>query len=546
MKNIISTGLALSLALLTTGCFKEKDIPAEQLITIYDSNLKETNKLAPLETMYVKIAGLAPNQTHKIEILDPNKKLISEAEVKSNEEGVIEPLPIWYDIGLEKQDDNKTYAVTKKDLSLKAFYVKVTSLENKDTEFEQNFFLLLKKPKKDDMHKSIVSSVSAEDGNLSNATIENAFFETGSKTEDGSDSNLTKVYVKADQLPYHTIKDGEETNATKVDIYVVPFSGGVFDDGMDLEDFAVISRKNVETNVSKDNNYRYLKPTLIWDLNRAPKLINPGDSNNAYSIIIDTNQNGKFDIGEDLDGDGKYDRYIDGIDGQGAAGFIVMDTEANTLNYSITDGHNNRMNAISENESGDKTELYFEMNNIPTSEKNVTLYVIDKDATNLEDGLDLSDAEVRNNDGQGTDANISEADNKKTFMPYIASSKLLNTQDDSEYGYTESVKDKKPLDVVVDINKDGKFTNGVDYYLPNVLNILPYDANVTTTADQQGTEETTAFNEAKSETNTTVYIKYGEDNSTKDCKNKHFAYLYKASEAPTEGQELFGQILRKE
>jgi hypothetical protein len=336
-KKIIAGSLVLASILFTTGCMEEKKIPADQLITIYDSNLKETQKLAPLETMYVKIAGLAPNEVHKVEILDPDLKVVSEAEVFSNDEGVIEPMPIWYDVGLERQDDGN-YTITKRDLSLKAFYVRVTSLENSGTNFKQDFFLLLKKPTdKNDMPKPVVTSVSLEDG--INDKIENTFFETGSKNPDGSDSNLTKVYVKAEQLPYHTIKDGKVINTDKVDIYVVPFAGGTFENGMDLTSIAITSRKGVSTD--DNETFRSLKPTLIWDLNKAPQLKNPGDSNNAYSIIIDTNQNGKLDIGEDLDNDGKYDRYIDVIDGQSSAGFIVMDTEANNLDYSVTDSNNN-------------------------------------------------------------------------------------------------------------------------------------------------------------------------------------------------------------
>jgi len=548
IKKVLYSGFALSLALLTTGCFKEKKLPVEQLITIYDSNLKETNKLAPLETMYVKIGGLAPNQMHRVEILDPNKKLVSEAEVLSNEKGVIEPFPIWYDIGLQKQDDG-TFGVTKDDLSIKAFYVKVKSLDNDDTDFEQNFFLLLKKPQsQDDMPKPVVSAVGYEN-NESNMSVMNSFFETGSKTENGSDSNLTKVYVKADQLPYHTIKDGKVVDTDKVDIYVVPFSGALYEDGMDLEEVAVTYRKDVDTNVSDDKNYRYLEPTLVWDLNRAPKLMNPGDSNNAYSIIIDTNQNGKFDIGEDLDGDGKYDRYIDGADGQGAAGFIILNTEANDLDAYITDQDGNKIDSVGEKESGDKTELHLTMNNIPTTEENVTLYVIDNDG-DLDEGTDLNSSDVRKekDDGnKGTNADITAPDNNNTFMAYIDKAKVLVTQDEAGYGYTDDIKTAKKLDVVVDVDKDGEFNSSIDYYLPNILNVVPFDANVSTTIDEDGEENSTIFNEARSDSNTTIYIRYGDDNSGGDCDSddERYAYLYRADEAPQDGDELFGEILRR-
>ncbi len=544
MKKLLTSGLALSIALLTSGCFKEKNIPAEQLITIYDSNIQETNKIAPLETMFVKVAGLEPNALHRVEVLDPNQKIITYAEVRSNDQGIIGPLPIWYDVGIEKKEDG-SFGLPNDELSLKSFYIRVKSLNNSDTDFKQDFFLLLKKPSNpNDMPKPVVSSVSVEDGNISNAKLENTFLETGSKTPDGEDSNLTKVYVKANLLPYHTIKDGKIVPTDKVDIYVIPFTGVSFEDGLDLEAVAVTSRKNVET-IDKQT-YKTLPPTLIWDLNRDPKLINPGDSNNAYSIIIDTNQNGRLDIGEDLDGDGKYDRYIDGIDGQGAAGFIVMNTEANELDYYMSDDNKNRLDTISENESGDKTHLYLNMNNIPTTEKNATIYVVDEDAADLPDGYNLSDNDVREkneDETSGTNAKITPPDNETRFMPYIAWQKVITTQNEAGYGYTEDITEPKKLDVVVDLNKNGQYDKGVDYYLANAVTILPYDTNITTVVDEEGREITSVFNEANSESNTTVYIKFGENNGG-ECSNTHYAYLFKKDAAPKEGDELFGEIIR--
>jgi hypothetical protein len=546
MKKLLIPSM-FSIVLLTTGCLKEKKIPTQQLITIYDSNLKETNKIAPLETMYVKIGGIAPNQLHRIEILDPNGKLISFAEVKSDENGVIGPMPIWYDVGVERKKLNGKwkYSIVSDNLSIKAFYVRVKSLENKDTNFKQNFFLLLKKPNNpNEMPKPVVSAVSVEDGNISNATITNTFFETGSKNPDGSDSNLTKVYVKADRLPYKTKVGDEYKTYDSVDIYVVPFTGGVFENGTDLEEIAITSRKDVK--VDDNQTFRTLKPTLIWNLNRDPKLINPGDSNNAYSIIIDTNKNGKFDVGEDLDGNGQYDKYIDGIDGQGVAGFIVMNTEANELNYFVSNSSKEKQNSIFEKESGDKTYLYLNVNNLPTSAETAKIFVIDEDTIDLNDGYDLASNEVRNanEDGsKGTEADITEADNNTTFLPHIDLAKLITTQDVEGYGYTKDITENKKLDIVIDMNSNDTYDKGIDYYIPNAINIVKFDANVTTTADSNGEEITTAFNEANSDTNTTVYIKYG-NNATGECVTQRYAYLYKSEAAPNKGDELFGEIIR--
>ena len=533
MKKILLSTMAG--ILLFTGCFKEKDLPTSKIVTIYDSNLKETNKLAPLDTMYVKIGGVEANALHEIDILDPNDKLISKVKIKSNDEGVIGPIPVWYDVGLQAKNGNVTIPYDK-NIAIKSFYVKVTSLENKGTNFKQPFFVLLKKPSANEIVKPIASAVSVEDGNISHAKITHTFFETGSKTPNGSDSNLTKVYVKADVLPNHLL-DG--TKVKSVDIYVVPFTGSVYEDGMDLENIAVASRKDV--NVKDDGSYASLSPTLVWDLNKNPKLINPGDSNNAYSIIIDVNKNGKLDIGKDLDGDGKYDKYIDGIAGQGAAGFIVMNTEANDLNYQISDSNGNKIDSIGEHLSGDLTDLYLNMNNIPTSESNVSIYVVDEDANDLPDGYALTD--VRDNK-KATTADISKPDNNLTFMPYIKFAKVIDTKggETDDYAYTKSVDKEKKLDIVVDVNSNGTYDKGIDYYLPNSITILPFKGDIYTA--NKNNEKTAVFNEAHSDANTTIYIEV--NGTATSCDTLKYAYLYPSSQTPQDGDELFGEILRKE
>ena len=531
-KIIISTVTATLIAGIFTGCFKEKNIPTDKIVTIYDSNLKETNKLAPLDTMYVKIGGLEPNTLHEIDIVDPNDELISKVVIKSNDEGVIGPIPAWYDVGLEAKDGNVTIPYNK-NIAIKSFYVKVKSLTNNGTNFKQPFFVLLKKPSQDELVKPVASAVSVEDGNISNAKITHTFLETGSKTSNGSDSNLTKVYVKADILPNRV--DGKSIK--QVDIYVVPFTGGVYEDGMDLENIAVASRKDV--NITDEGSYASLAPTLIWDLNKNPKLINPTQDNNAYSIIIDTNRNGKLDIGKDLDGDGKYDEYIDGIAGQGAAGFIVMNTEANDLNYKITDAAGNGIDSIGEHLSGDSTDLYLNMNNIPTNESNVSIYVVDEDAQDLPDGYALTD--VRD-DAAPTSADISLPDNNTTFMPYIKLSKVIDTKGGDKYSYTKEVSSNKKLDLVVDVNHNGKYDKGSDYYLPNAITITPFNGAIYTV--NKNNQKTTVFNEAHSDANTTVYV---EVNGTKvTCDTLRYGYLYPASQTPQNGDELFGEILRRE
>jgi hypothetical protein len=517
--------------LLSTGCFKEKELPAEQLITIYDSNMQETLKIAPLETVYVKVAGLEPNQLHKISILDADGNEVSFTQLKSDDTGVIGPVPVWYDVGLQK-DENGNYVI-KQGLDLKAFYVRVQSLENKDTDFKQDFFLLLKKPDSpDELPKPIVEAVD------NNGNIINTFMETGTKTPDGEDDNLTKVYVKAQRLPAKLL-DGSDVKS--VDIYIVP-TGDKFQNGMDLEAMAITSRKDVPVKLSDNKAYTYIDtPVLVWDLNKGPYLINPNDNNNAYSVIVDVNRNGKLDIGEDLDGDGVFDKFIDGIDGQGVAGFIVMNTEANELNFDIKDENANSINSMPEAPSGERAKRYFEMKNIPTSNTQAKIYVIDVDAVDLPDGYTLSD--VRKNASSGSDVNITAPDNNTTFMPYIKPTYFLSNIGDN-YSYDTDIDKSKNLDIVVDMNENGQFDKGVDYYLPNAVNVIAVDNNYTTAVSP--TENSTIFNEARSESNTTIYIRINGGSNTQCASNLKTAYFFKGDTNIQNGDELFNYIYRKD
>jgi len=534
MKKKLILSTMASLILFTTGCFKEKKLPAEKVISIYNSNLQETRKMYPSETMYVKVAGLAPNKYYRIEVLDPNLNLITKAETLSNSQGVIEKFPLWFEVGLRKRKDehNQTvyyYEDTGK-LQLRSFYIRVKSLDDDKTDLKQDFFVILGKPKKDDMPRGIVSSLVNDHG----FKMENTFFETGSKNPDGSDSNYTKVYVKADNLPYYNDK---EEDYKSVDIYVVPFIGTPYPEGYDLENNAIVVKKDVPIKVN--GSTKQLDPTLVWDLNTYPTLVNPGQGNNAYSIIIDINKNGKLDIGKDMDGDGVYDKYIDAIDGQGSAGFVVLNTEANDLTYKILDENNNSLDSIPEHQSGQKIDLYLNLQNIPTSEKNATVYVIDKDTTDLEDGFILSGEDVRN--GGEKNVSIIKPDDNIT-LPYIYT-KLINTDDD-DYSYNKDVTKVKPLDVVVDINKNGQYDKGIDYYLPNVVNILPVEVNVTTT--NKNDENTTIFNETNSDSNTSVYVRFGnKKDSSVTCGDKKEVYVFKHRDWK-KGDSLIGELFRKE
>jgi hypothetical protein len=548
-RSLLIGGMAISMTLFMSGCMKEKKIPADKLITIYDSNLQETKKITPLDTLYAKIVGLAPNTPHIITITDPNGLEVTKVEMTSDENGVINPTPIWYDVGLKREKDGNYTIAGADGLALKSFWLNVTSLDG-STNFRQDFFILLKEPNANEMRKPIVYSISVKDGNASNESadnikMENTFLETGTKTADGKDDPLTKVYVKGDQIPLRTWKNGEKVDVDKVDIYVVPFSNIFLKEGTELKDMAISVRKNILTKQPKGKNYKILPPTLVWDLDRDPTLVNPGDSNNAYRIIVDVNQNGRFDIGKDIDNNGKVDEYVDGIDGQGSAGFIVMNTEANEKHFKITDKNGDALSAIPENQSSTKTDLYFSMKNIPTTARSAKLFVIDKDAVDLDNGEDLNSSEVRTNESSGSDITIHDKNESvDIYMPYIDKAKFINNKNGDDMDYNKSVDVNKPLDIVLDMNENGKFDKGTDYYFPNSVTILPVDDNVTTMVDSDGNKkESSIFNETNSDANTTVYLKFSNGNDNGSTAN---AYLYKAGTAPKVGDKIYGALFEKD
>ena len=386
-KTLLSVSLLTGLIFGLNGCLEKKELARDELITIYDSNFVKTRKLNPLDTMYIEVAAMEPNKRYKINILDSDKNLITNTEGIADDDGVIQALPTWYDVGLERPNAEKNYFhVSTKDLELKAFYVNIVDLfdNGNNTNFEQPFFIVTSSNKELEYKKPIVYACK------STGEIENKFEETGSKNEDGTDSDLTKIYLKADVLPAKTYASINDTSAPidvkEVDIYIIPFKTTNTED-FALSDFnasEVIKIPDVKVTKSEDGKSTYFGKKLIWDLNGDRKLMNPNNHNNAYSIIIDVNQDGEYTNKVDVS---ETTHYIDGADGIGVAGFIISDTPANNPQKPfLTNENGDKTNSVPEKTSGEEIALYLNLENIATNEKTAVVTV---SGTDINEEIDI-------------------------------------------------------------------------------------------------------------------------------------------------------------
>lgn len=277
------------------------------LITIYNSNREKTNLLQPNDTLYVEVQGLVPGGFYTVECLDPEGNLISKLSVPADANGVIGPSPLWYDVGFKKVYDGgagqwRLQLATQADLGVSAFNIHVTSEDSSAkalsmTDFKLPFFVVfntnVSRPQPIVMAGRMVSS---------EFYLENAF-QAGEA-----------VYVKAanlDSLPTPTPASG------KARIYLMPFTGDSIADGAALtrEVFSqLVTVQQLKDGVALNGTDNYTGAS--WTNG-----VIPNESKGlAYSVIVDVNDDGIYEIKQE----GTTDYYLDGIDGNGVAGFLVI------------------------------------------------------------------------------------------------------------------------------------------------------------------------------------------------------------------------------
>jgi len=504
-----------------------RPIPGDLILTTYNSDMEVTKSFSPMDTLYVKVAGMRAESHYRVSALDANGVLISMIEARTDANGVIDAIPLWYDMGLKKNETAglPPYLDSFGGLTPVGFKVNVKSLyDNGDsTNFTQDMFFVLKN-NLDTNAKPVIYSCYSPDLVPDVDTIfypENAFKETGTLDVDGIADPKTVVYVKADKVP---TKIGNNVDVTAVDFYVLRFTGEAFKNG----DALYSSTKKVTEKIGVAVTAGAVAATKLWDVNDTPQVINPTDDTMAYSIVMDVDRDGIYDEGIDTDSDGVSDYFIDGVDGNGLPGFIIQNTPANDMFVTIKDADGNVVNSIPEIGATASQYLNINIENVPVAlGTTITIYLVDS-FTGI--NLDPIPADVRSGSedvGVGvSDPALSE--DALVYLPYITGHALIDTSNIGNYDYPDAgtLTEDVHLDLIVDMNNNGIFNEDTDYFLADAVTILNVDLNpkYDTCSDEAGTALTKYFGETNSEGNTVVYL------HAVDAPLAYDVYVMKATE----------------
>ncbi len=529
-----------------------RPIPGNSIITMYNSNLEETREFAPMDTLYVKVAGMKASKFYRVSVLDADNNLVTKIEARTNDEGVIDPVPLWFDMGLKLSapgSDLPPTVVWPDGLQPSAFKIKVESIEDNGeaTNFTQDMWIVYKKNDGDTNPQPVVYACTREDvptkapGGI--FYPENAFKETGTMDLYGDPDPKTKVYVKADRVPTAI---GNNVPVTAVDFYVIKFTGGTFKNGDALFDTDKFVTRI--TNVPVVDGA--IDGTLLWDLNAGPQVINPNQDNMAYSIVMDVDRDGVYDTGLDTNDDGVSDHFIDGVDGNGTPGFIVQNTPANDVFVRITDEAGNEVNAIPES-GADTKQLYINIDNAPVPlTQPIGVYLVDSAETGaVSFAVPAGHPDVRTMGTAGeNDIALVAPDAADElafkFLPLLKNHALVNTKSAADgYTYTGGpLTEDKRLDIVIDLDNDGTFDADSDIFIEDGVTILdvPAVSDYTTCIDAAGNTPSQYFNESGTAAgNTLVYLK-----SDQAPEHDFNAFVFRHKEWQN-GDFLSGSMFRK-
>ncbi|HEY9054640.1 MAG TPA: hypothetical protein VIO60_07455 [Rectinemataceae bacterium] len=285
------------------------------VIQIYNSNREKTNKLQPNDTLYVEVQGLAPLGYYQIEALDPEGNVITMLTAQADENGVIAPSPLWYDVGFKKvydatwnNNEGRWWAVLPDDseLGLNAFNIHVVSLDTGEkgskaltmTDFKLPFFVVFKT----DISRPqpIVMASKNVDGAI---YLENRF--------DAGD----ELWIQVANL--EPLLETDNTATTTMTAYIVPFDAAVYESG-----YSILSNFVAKQTFTIDQlraGVKFTADSETWTGLGPWTTIPVGAQGRSFSVFIDVDNNGVFDILKE----GTKDFYLDGVDSNGVAGFIV-------------------------------------------------------------------------------------------------------------------------------------------------------------------------------------------------------------------------------
>ncbi|MCE1195353.1 hypothetical protein LWX53_02500 [bacterium] len=315
---IQALALALMAVLLLGSCDLINSFIASRtrniaVIQIYNSNKEKTNRLLPNDTLFVEVQGLAANGFYKVECLDPVGEIITAMTAQADANGVISPSPLWYDIGFKKDPVTKKPVLpeTQEELGVRAFNIHVVSLDETQntlsmTDFKLPFYVVfdtsLARP------QPIVMAGYQESGEF---VLENSF-EAGTDNTLGSHNQLWVKVANVD--PATPVPQIPASSSARV--YVVAYKGDAYEDGETIPG-VVLYQDFTLAQLTAAGGVQITANDLVG--NGSWSTIPTWARGKPFSVIVDFNNNGAYDIKKE----GADDYFIDGIDGNMVAGFVV-------------------------------------------------------------------------------------------------------------------------------------------------------------------------------------------------------------------------------
>ncbi len=364
--------IALFIALLCIGVLASCDLINEfiesrtrpiPLIQIFNSNLEKTLKMVPNDTLYVQVRGLEPDKDYTIQCLDPVDKVIVEIITMSDENGIIGISPLWYDIGF-KQDEDGNLTLAEEEVALKAFYIRVFDEEavaRGKTDFRLPFFFVSSNDNFERPQPIVMAGKVVDVDGDDKFTMENAFYSdypdhsdqelpTIDEYPDGYDGTplTNKLYVKVASMT--PLIEGDEGLTKKVRIWILPFTGDSFREGERIVDNALFYKDFTVEELMEDPAAKaYGGPTGVhmpWPVDRPTGYVDidgletaqkqdlipawaEGESFSVFLDMMDKDVRGVYEIMKE----GFTSFYLDSIDGNGVAGFIVKEKPIPPADY---------------------------------------------------------------------------------------------------------------------------------------------------------------------------------------------------------------------
>jgi hypothetical protein len=309
------------------------------LIQTYNSNLENTRRMVPNDTLYVEVNNLVAGQEYVVRAINVDESgtesTISEFILTADEDGKINPTALWYDIGF-LYDEHGNIFLAKESLSINSFYIEVQDQgESAGTNFRLPFWIV---SKNDNFERTQPIIMAGKYGDFDSSGensffVENAFYSDGNvPTEEPNKSDALFVQVE-NMTP---LLEGETDHPVRV--YIIPFEGESIEDGsaIGLESYFYIDK--IISDFTDEGN-----PVAInipWPSTQPDDYnIDVEDVANqtsipawaegkAFSVFLDMrDRGGELDVsGEyNIKEDGSESFYLDSIDGNGVAGFIVKE-----------------------------------------------------------------------------------------------------------------------------------------------------------------------------------------------------------------------------